>query len=159
MSCESICISLTYADFHGIDVKVAEITNAYLQAPSSEKHFIYCGEEFGLENVGKVALIMRAFCGGKAAGRDFWHHLLICIEHLQFQSIKADPNVWFRSVKREDGIPYCEYLLFYTDDCLVISDNADNILRDEIGKSFKLKEKSIGNPGQYPGGKIRKVKL
>ncbi len=49
--------------------------NAYLQAPSSEKHFIVCGPEFGTDNVGRVALIRRALYGGKVAGRDFWHHL------------------------------------------------------------------------------------
>ena len=49
--------------------------------------------------------------------------------------------------------------MLYTDDCLVVSDNAEAILRKEIGKSFKLKEKSIGDPGQYLGGKLRKVSL
>ena len=159
VSRESIRIALTYAALHQIDVKCADIKNAYLQAPSSEKHFINCGPEFGLENVGKVALIRRALYGGKAAGRDFWHHLRSCMEHLKFESSKADPDVWFRASKRKDGTPYYEYVLLYTDDCLVISDNAEAILRNEIGKSFTLKEKSIGNPGQYLGGKLRKVTL
>ena len=159
VSPESIRIALTYAALHDIDVKVADIKNAYLQAPSSEKHFIICGTEFGLENVCKVALIRRALYGGKATGRDFWHHLRGCMEHLQFQSSKADPDVWFRASKRKDGTPYYEYVLLYTDDCLVISDNAEAILRKEIGKSFTLKESSIGNPEQYRGGKLRKVVL
>ena len=42
-----------------------DIQNAYLQAPSSEKHYIVCGPEFGTENVGRVALIRRALYGGK----------------------------------------------------------------------------------------------
>ena len=71
VSRESIRIALTYAVLHQIDVKCANIKNAYLPAPSSEHHFIYRGPEFGLENVGKVALIRRALYGGKAAGRDF----------------------------------------------------------------------------------------
>jgi hypothetical protein len=53
----------------------ADIRNAYLQAPSSEKHFIICGPEFGIKNEGRVALIRRALYGGKVAGRDCWHHL------------------------------------------------------------------------------------
>ena len=159
VSRESIRITLTYAALHGIDVKAADIKNAYLQAPSSEKHFIICGPEFGLENVGRVALIRRALYGGKAAGRDFWHHLRSCMEHLGFESSKADPDVWYRESKRADGTPYYEYVLLYTDDCLVVSDNAEAILRKEIGKSFTLKEKSIGDPGQYLGGKLRKVTL
>ena len=44
VSHESIRIALAYAALHKIDVKAADIQNAYLQAPSSEKIFIYCGE-------------------------------------------------------------------------------------------------------------------
>jgi len=47
-------IALTYAALYKIDVKAAGIKSAYLQAPSSEKHFIIYGPEFGLENVGKL---------------------------------------------------------------------------------------------------------
>jgi hypothetical protein len=36
---------------------------------------VICGPEFGIENVGKVALIHRALYGGKSAGRDFKNHL------------------------------------------------------------------------------------
>jgi hypothetical protein len=53
---ESIKIVLTYAGLLGLPVIGGDIKNAYLQAPSSEKHFIVCGPEFGTEN-GKVALI------------------------------------------------------------------------------------------------------
>ena len=54
---------------------------------------------------------------------------------------------------------YYEYVLLYTDDCLVILENAKKILRNEIGKSFWLKEKSIGDPGKYLGGELLKVQL
>ena len=43
----------------------ADVQNAYLQDPSSEKNYIICGPEFGLENVGKIARIKRALYGGK----------------------------------------------------------------------------------------------
>ena len=103
VSRESIRIALTYAALHKIDVKAADIQNAYLQAPSSEKHFIYCGEDFGLEHAGSVALIRRVLYGGKAAGRGLWHHLRSCMEHLQFKSSRADPDVWIRPARRKDG--------------------------------------------------------
>ncbi len=57
VSQESVRVALTYAALMGLDVMAANIQNAYLQAPSSEKHFILCGPEFGMENIGKVALI------------------------------------------------------------------------------------------------------
>ena len=40
-----------------------------------------------------------------------------------------------------------------------ISENAEHILRNEIGKYFKLKEASIGPPKLYLGGHMRKVEL
>ena len=71
VSRESIKILLTHAALHGTPVMTAGIRNAYLQAPTSENHYIICGPEFGLENAGKRALITRALYGGKCAGRDF----------------------------------------------------------------------------------------
>jgi len=64
VSRESVRIALTYAALNDMDVTAADIRNAYLQAPSSQKDYITCGAEFGLENVGKKALIRRALYGG-----------------------------------------------------------------------------------------------
>ena len=123
---------------HDIDIMTAAIKNAYLQAPTSEKHFVICGDEFGIEHVGKRALIVRALYGEKCAGRDFWHHLRICMDHMGFSSSQADPDVWFRVAKRKNGEKYYEYVLLYTDDCLVISERDNSVLRDEIGKYFEI---------------------
>ena len=79
-------MGLTYAALMDLDVMAADIHDAYLQAPSSKKDFIVCGAEFVLENIGKVALIKRALYGGKVSGRDFWHHLRDCMDHLGFTS-------------------------------------------------------------------------
>jgi hypothetical protein len=57
VSCDSIHIALTHAALLGLPVLGSDFQNAYLQAPSSKKHFIICGIEFGIENEGLVALI------------------------------------------------------------------------------------------------------
>ena len=49
--------------------------------------------------------------------------------------------------------------MLYTDDALVIDENAEDVLRNQLGKYFKLKEESIGPPKIYLGGKISKVEL
>jgi len=159
VSRESVRIALTYAALNRLDVTAADIRNAYLQAPSSEKHYIICGPEFGIENVGKKALIKRALYGGKSAGRDFRNHLRECMIHLDFLPCPADPDVWLRPAKKGDGSTHYEYVLLYTDDVLVISENGEKILREGIGKYFELKESSIGPPNIYLGGKLRKVTL
>ena len=159
VSRESIRIALTYAALLGLPVIGADIKNAYLQAPSSEKHYIICGHEFGIENIGKVALIRRALYRGKVARRDFWHHLRDCMRRLGFTSSSADPDVWFRRSKRASGEDYYEYVLLYVDDVICISENAEKVIRDEIGRDWELKDESIGPPSKYLGGLLREVTL
>ena len=47
ISRESIRIMSTWAALHSIDAMAAEIRNEYLQAPTSEQHFVICGTSFG----------------------------------------------------------------------------------------------------------------
>jgi hypothetical protein len=142
-----------------LDVTAADIRNAYLQAPSSQKLYIICRPEFGLENQGKKALITRALYGGKSAGKDFRNHLRACMGHLNFESCLADPDVWMRPALKADGSEYYEYILIYTDDVLVVSTDGERILRDRIGRYFELKDESIGPPTIYLGGHLRQVEL
>ena len=37
-------------------------------------------------------------------------------------------------------------VLLYSDDTLVVSENAESILRNKIGKHFELNEESVGLP-------------
>ena len=159
VSRDSVRVALTYAALNGIDVQAADIKNAYLQAPSSEKHFIICGMEFGIEHYGKRALIRRALYGGKSSGSDFWKHLRTCMEHLGFKSCLADPDIWMREAQHKDGSPYWEYVLLYVDDALCISNNAENVILNEIGKYFYVKDGSVGPPKVYLGNKVSKVTL
>ena len=53
VSRESVRIALTYAALNGLEVQAADIRNAYLQAPSSQRDFVACGIEFGSENLNK----------------------------------------------------------------------------------------------------------
>ena len=52
VSKESVRIAIRYAALNGLPVFAADIQNAYLQAPASEKHYVICGPEFGLKNWG-----------------------------------------------------------------------------------------------------------
>ena len=156
---ESARIALTYAALNELDVFAADIRNAYLQAPSSQKDYIICGPEFGVENIGRTALIHHALYCGKAAGRDFRNHLQSCMEFLNFKSCLADPDVWMRPAIKSDGNTYYEYILLYVDDALIVSENAESILRNKLGRYFHLKEESIGPPTVYLDGRVCKVQL
>ena len=78
----SIRIELMTAALQGANVLVSDILNAYLQASSSEKHFIIIGIEFVLEHQGKQAMILQALYWEKVTARDFFHHLGSCMKHL-----------------------------------------------------------------------------
>ena len=156
VSRESVRIAFTYAALNGLDVFAADVQNAYLQAPTSEKHYIICGDEFGIEHRGKVAIITRALYGGKFAGRDYWKHMRSFMNELGFISCKADSDVWMRKAVTDRGVEYWEYVLLYVDDILCVSHRGEDVLRNEIGVHFTLKESSIGPPDQYLGGKVRK---
>ena len=94
VSRESVRIALTYAKLNGLDVTESDINNYYLQASSSETHYVICGSTFGRDNIGKVTLICCAMYVGKSSGADFWKHLRSCMTHLGFTSFKADPDIW-----------------------------------------------------------------
>ena len=64
-----------------------------------------------------------------------------------------------RLALKADGSEYWEYILLYVDDALSIGENAEKVLRNELGRYFELKESSIGPPKTYLGGQIRKVEL
>ena len=57
VSRDSVLINLTYAALNDVDVTADDIPNTYLQAPSSEKHLIIYGPEFGIEHAGNISLI------------------------------------------------------------------------------------------------------
>ena len=125
----------------------------------SEKHYIICGPEFGLENIGRIGVIIRALNGRKSAGAEYWRHVRTAMDEMGFSSCKADPDVWMRVSVRADGSKYYQYVLLYTDDILVIMEKPERFLREEFGKLFSLKSKTIGPPSQYLGNKVKLVTL
>ena len=105
VSRESVRIAFVFAcaALNGLDIFAADVRNPCLPALSSEKHFITCGPEFGLENVGKRAIARRVLYGGKTYGRDFREHLRPCMLHLNSKSCSADPDVWRWPAIKSDG--------------------------------------------------------
>ena len=140
-----------------MDATEAGIKNAYLQALSSETNDVICGAEFGLENIGKVAIICHALYGGKSSGAEFWKHLRSCMTNIGFNSYKADTNIWMREAQKYDGTPFWEHVLVYVDDALVISNRGEDVIRKDIRKYFYVKDCSIGRLSIYLGKKVSKV--
>ena len=78
---------------------------------------------------------------------------------INFTLCPADPDVWMRPAIKSDGTKCYDYVFLYVDDALVVSENAESILRNELGRYFELKEESIRPSDHYLGGKVRKLQL
>lgn len=111
VSRESVCIALTHEALHSLDLCSADIGNAYLQAPTSEKYYTKLGKEFG-EYVGRRAYVICAAHGLKSAGADFQNHLRDCIKNLGFKYLNADNDVWMKKTYGPNNITYYEYVIF-----------------------------------------------
>jgi hypothetical protein len=124
VSRESVRIALMLAALNNLQGKTADIENAYLTAPVSEKIWTTLGPELGKDQ-GCKAIIVRALCGLKSAGALFCNHLAACMRQLGYVSCLADPDVWLCPETRpDDGFKYYSYILLYVDDILAINHDA-----------------------------------
>ena len=150
--------TLTIAALNDLEVKTADIQNAFLTVPCSESIHTALGPEFG-EDQGKTAVIVRALYGLTSAGASFRNHLADCMCHLGYHSCLADPDLWHKPmVCPEDNFKYYSYVLLYADDCLCICHNAEQELH-KIEKFFKMKDGLIGYPDIYLGAKVKQMEL
>ena len=70
VSCESVRIAFTVAALNDLDVLIADIGNAYLNADCREKVYTIAGPEFG-SHAGKHIVITRALYGLKSSGATY----------------------------------------------------------------------------------------
>ena len=134
---DSVRIALTHASFNKLKLKVtaADIQSTYSYAPLLEKHYVICNDDVVIENREKFFLIScSVLYGGKIKGHDYWVYMGKYIKESGYISCQRDPDIWKQMTKKVDGLKYWEYLLLYTNDCVVISpnDREDWILYNEI---------------------------
>jgi hypothetical protein len=104
VSRESVRVTLTLAALNDLDVKMADIENAYLMAPITEKVWTVPGPELG-DDAGKRSLIVRALYGLKSAGAAFTNHLADCMKHLGWHPCRADRDLWMKAETHpDDGV-------------------------------------------------------
>jgi Reverse transcriptase (RNA-dependent DNA polymerase) len=144
VSRESVRIAFTIAALNGLDVLMADIGNAYLNANTKEKVWTTAGDEFG-SNSGKKVVIVRALYGLKSSGAAWRSHLAQSLRDMEYQPCLADPDVWMRTATKPNGFKYYEYLLVYVDDILSVSHQPLKTM-EALAKLYRLKEGSVGPP-------------
>ena len=90
VSRETVCVALTVATLNYLQVRTADIKNAYTQATVDTKIWTLLGPEFGMDD-GKPAVVVTALYGIKSAGTIFWNHLDDCTKHMEYIPCPADP--------------------------------------------------------------------
>jgi hypothetical protein len=154
----SLRIALTLAALNDLNVKMADIENAYLTAPITEKIWTVLDPEFG-DDAGNRALIIRAIYGLKSAGAAFRNHLAECMKNLGREPRRADRDLWMKAETRpHDGVRYLAYILIYVDDILCVYNEPGTPLA-KLDAYFKMKEGSIHVPAFYLGAKLKKTVL
>ena len=78
---ETVCFALTMAVLHDIEIKAADVWNAYMMSPNREKILTVLGQDFG-DDAGKSAIIVRALYGHEFIGASFRAHLAQCMQEL-----------------------------------------------------------------------------
>ena len=156
--CETVRIMFLYAALHGMDIWSDDITNAFIQAPTSEKVFIKCCSAFH-EHVDNYAIVVRALYGLRTAAASFRNHLHDCMKTMGFEPCEGDPDLFIRPYVRSDtNKELYEYILIYVDGVLSISDHAEALIR-RLNHYFPMKESSIQPPSTYLGSTISQVIL
>jgi hypothetical protein len=158
VSRESMRIALTIAALNDLDVKMADIENAYLTAPLTEKVWTVLGPEFG-NNAVKCALIVRALYGLKSSRSSFIKHWAERMNHLGWHPCRADNDFWMKAETRpNDGVLYWAYMFIYVDDILCVHHDPGSPLA-KMDEYFKMNEGSIKVPVFYLGDKLKKTVL
>lgn len=68
VSRESIRIAFLIATLNDLQICVADVTNAYINADNREKIWTIAGPEFGVTEQGSVMIIKKALYGLKSSG-------------------------------------------------------------------------------------------
>jgi hypothetical protein len=152
---DSVWITFLLAALNDLNVLAADVQNAYLNAPTTEKVYTTTGEEFGADRKGRPVIIVRALYGLKSSGARWRDHMAATLHDGGYQSCKADPDVWMKPGVKKDGSKYWSYVLCYVDDLLVIDEDPKKTM-EFLQSCYTLKEGSVKESETYLGAQVKK---
>ena len=153
VSRDSVRIVMTIAALNGLSILGCDIQKAYLAAPCCEKIWTTSGPEFDSES-GKKMLVVRVLYRLKSSRAEFRAFLEKALYDLGYKSSVSDPDLWLRpAIKEKDIFKYWEFVLFYVDNVLCISENPMHSMKC-IQSKFKLKDDKMEKPDVYLGAEL-----
>ena len=128
VSRETVRLALTITDLNGLQAKAADIMNAYVTAPITEKIWMVLGPEFGADAAMK-AIIVCALYGLNISGAALHNNLEDYMCNIGYKSCMADPDIWLKpEVIPSDRFEYYSYILCYVEDILCIHHDSMAVL-------------------------------
>jgi hypothetical protein len=122
---DAVCITFMIAALNDLSVLVADVGNAYLNAPCCcEKIWFTAGREFG-SRVGTKIVLVRALYGLKTSGAAWRAYIFRIMRELGFEPSMADPVIWMRAPTKLNDFKYYEYVLIYVDDILALGEHPE----------------------------------
>ncbi len=132
VSRDSVRIAFLLAALNDLDVMMANVGNAYINADICEKVYFVTGDEFGALNRGKNVIIVTALYGLKASRAAWCVHLAEVLHDMGHTSTLADPDVWLHAETKPGGFEYYAYLLVYVEDILLISHDPSHTINTSV---------------------------
>ena len=93
----------------------------------------------------------------KSSGAAFFSSLAETMHELNYVPSKANPDVYMQPAVKPNSFEYYEYVLCYFDDILSIS-HCPDVTMDGIRACFTLKDNKVGEPTNYLGAQLSKMK-
>ena len=87
VSRESVRLAFLIAALNDLNILVADIGNAYINAMTKEKVYTIAGKEFG-DHAGQTIIITRALYGLKSSGAAWRSHLVQTLRDMNFKLCK-----------------------------------------------------------------------
>jgi hypothetical protein len=132
----------------------ADLHNAYLNALTEEQIYMTTGPEFGPDKEGWTVMIASALYSLRSSGTRWHNNLAAMLWDSGLRSCKADTDACFQvAVRPHGGEAYCEHVLSYVDNILVISEELQALI-DYLKSTYALKNGSVGEPTVYLSAKV-----
>ena len=94
---------MTVASLNNLEIKAADISNAFLSAPCAEHVCFRAGPEFG-DKEGQWVKVVRNLYGLVSASASFARHRNEVLANMGFVPCEADPDVWMRRSLRKSAL-------------------------------------------------------
>ena len=103
-------------------------------------------------------IVEKALYGLKYSGATWRAMFVETLQDMHFTLTKADPDVWLKPATKPDRTEYYKMILVYVDDVLHISHDTNPVM-ETLGKSYRLKSNTHGEPDHCLVANINKVSI